>query len=277
VGNLTTKTYIYMKKTTIILFFLLPVFLFSCDFLEDETGLTEEDVVRGLKTALEIGTDTSCTSLNKENGYYGDDILRILLPPEADPVLDVLDDITSNQILHALGTDKLIERQIDSVILGLNRAAEDAADEAKPIFINAITNMTITDGMDILYGTNLKDTTSSEFDSLAASHYLDLKTRIQLTEAFSPYVDASLDKDLGLGFSANTAWEKLVEYYNFAVPYLSDAEFIDENVTLGEHATLKALDGLFYLVGNEEKKIRKDPYQWADDIIQEVFGYVYEE
>lgn len=258
----------------------LPFFFYSCDLLEP-VGVSEEEVVQGLKTALEIGTDTSCSTLNKEDGYYGEEILRILLPPEADPILEAIDLLEGTLLGDAI--KKELDKQKDTLILAINRSAEDAAEEAKPIFVNAITNMTIYEGMDILMGTNFKDTTVNDFDSLAATHYLDLKTRADLTTAFSPYIDSSLNKDLGLGFSANQAWETLVAYYNaYAYPIIvnssnPNAVQIDENVTLGEHSTLKALDGLFLLVGNEEKKIRKDPYQWADEIIQKVFGSVYEE
>ncbi len=264
-----------MKKITLILTFILvlPVFFYSCDEFFNQTGLTEEDVVKGLKTALEIGSDSSCASLHRQDGYFGDDILRILLPPEGQPILDALDLLegTLDPVKQEL------DKQIADVILGMNRAAEDAADDAKPIFVDAITNMTVLEGFEILQGKNFKDTTNSNFDSIAATHYLDLKTRTGLTAVFSPYIDESLNKDLGLGYSANQLWENLVAYYNaYAYPVLfnlgEDADEVPEDVTLGEHATLKALDGLFLLVGKEEEKIRKDPYQWGSDIIEQVFG-----
>jgi len=271
-----------MKKIIIIFafIFIIPVFFNSCDEFFNTTGLSEEDIVKGLKTALEIGSDSSCTTLNKEDGYYKSQILKILLPPEADPILESLDVLDGTLLGQTVKQE--LESQIEDVVLGINRAAEDAAKDAKPIFVDAITNMTVIEGLKILQGTNFKDSTTLDFDSTAATNYLDLKTRIGLTNTFSPVINASLDKDLGLGFSANTAWENLVAYYNaFAHPILYNIDNtelpIPEDITLGEHATLKALDGLFYLVGNEERKIRKDPYQWANDIIQQVFGSVYEE
>lgn len=280
--KIKTNLNLSIMKKIFILALMIPFLFTSCDFIEEETGLTEEEIVNGLKTALEIGTDSSCTVLHKEDGYYGDKILKILLPEEAEPIFEVIDMLEGTAVGDPFKQE--LDNKVEDVILGINRAAEDAADDAKPIFIDAITNMTITDGMDILQGKNVKEPTVTEFDSLAATHYLDLNTRTGLTEVFAPIIDESLNKDLlGKGLSANQAWEELVYYYNGLLnmgilQFIVDgATPIDENVTLGEHATGKALDGLFYLVGNEERKIRKDPFQWANDIIQKVFGYEFPE
>ena len=90
---------------------------------------------------------------------------------------------------------------------------------------------------------------------------------------FKPKLNTTLNKDLGLGFSANKAWDAVLQYYNgFVAPVMGKEKI---NYTLSDFATNKALDGLFYMMGQEEKKIRKDPYKWAYDIIKKVFGYVY--
>ncbi len=264
-----------MKK--ILSYFLILSILLtfvSCELFENQ-DITEEDVVAGLKTALEMGTDTACTDLHQTDGYYGNELVKILLPPEADQMFELLNDPT----MQALGLDVLLQRKIDTVILALNRSAEDAASEAKPIFVDAITNMTITDGMNILQGDpeflNTKD--SSSFDSLAATHYMEFKTRESLFKLYEPKINASLDKDLGLGVSANEAWDVLIYFYNNYLPlFVSGITPVDE-VDLSAYATDKGLDGLFLFVGKQEKQIRDDPYKWGSDIIEKVFGYVYQE
>ncbi len=256
-----------MKKNIFILFFILPLFFCACEELE-EAGLSEEEIVNGLKTALNIGADSSCSALNKTDAYYKNTLLKILLPAEADVIFDNLSSFSP-----VIQTE--INNEVEKVILGINRAAEDAADDAKPIFIDAITNMSVTEGLNILNGKNLVDINDANFDSTAATHYLDLKTRPDLTKLFSPIIDVSLDKDLGIGFSANEAWANLVVVYNTYAMFSAMEQVA--NVSLGTHCTDKALAGLFYKVGEEEKKIRDNPFNWANDLIQKVFGEVYKE
>jgi len=258
-----------MKKRILILSFILafPIFFYSCDeLLGGDTALTEAEVIDGLKKALKIGADTSCTVLNKNDAYFKNQIIKILLPPEGDVILE------SMKSLPAYVQTEL-NAKIDDVVLTLNRSAEFAAIKAKPIFVDAITNMTVTDGMKILYGKNFADSNTTAFDSTAATHYLNLKTRANLTTVFSPIIDSALDESLVKGFSANDAWANLVTAYNYYAVLILHKPAM-EQVSLGEHATKKALDGLFYVVGNEEKKIRLDPFQWADDILQKVFSSV---
>ena len=265
-----------MKKLTIIasVFFVLILFFSSCDFLEEE-GLTEDEIVEGLKTALELGTDTACSVLNIQDGYFGNELVKILLPPEADIMFTVLEDPT----IPALLTESLQEK-IDDVVLAINRSAEDVADDAKPIFVNAITNMSIADGLNILQGqgtfSSSKDSTTA-FDSLAATHYMEYVTRTDLFNLYEPKIDVALSKDLGLGFTANEAWETLLWFYNNYMATLIANLTPVEEVELSEHAADKGLDGLFLFVGNQEKNIRNDPYAWASDILEKVFGSVYEE
>jgi len=255
-----------MKKTILIFAIVIPMLFTSCDLLlNNDVQISEAEIIDGLKRALKIGSDTSCASLNKEDAYFKNDIIKILLPPEADLIF-------ANKSSFGIFED-VVDAEIEKVILSINRSAEDAADEAKPIFIDAITNMTVVDGLEILNGTNFKDSSTTEFDSTAATHYLDLKTRVQLTEVFSPIIDSALNKSLTKGLSTNDLWANLIFVYNgYAVMY--NKPLINTELTLGQHATAKALDGLFYVVGNEEKKIRLDPFQWADDILQKVFSSV---
>ncbi len=266
------------RKLSLLSIILAFVLIFnSCDLLNQPPEITDDDIVQGLKTALEMGTDTSCTTLNKTNGYYGNELVKILLPPEADVIFTALE----NPTVKALGLDVILNQKIDSVVLAINRAAEDVADDAKPIFINAITSMTITDGMNILNGQNTYSSSKNEptdpFDSLAATHFMEYMTHDELFNLYEPKIDTALGKDLGLGFSAEDAWNTLIYFYNDYLPLVVSGLTPIEQVDLSTYSANKGLDGLFMLVGDQEKAIRNDPYAWASDIIEKVFGYVYQE
>ncbi len=264
-----------MKK--LALFLLSLFFLFSsCDVLMQalETASTtssapsESEVVQGLKKALEIGAQYAAEQLHKKDGYFGNAAVKILLPPE---VQNVVNTAINNPTVKRLGLDRVLKKKVDQVVLAVNRSAEAAAIEAKPIFVNAIRSMTIVDAYNILKGQDIYHKTQG-FDSLAATHYLEYKTRPQLFNLYKPKIEAALNRDLGLGFSANQAWNTAIKYYNNYVARILGKPRI--NYTLTDYATNKALDGLFYMVGQQEKKIRKDPYKWGSDIISRVFGYV---
>jgi len=142
----------------------------------------------------------------------------------------------------------------------INRAAEDAAREAAPIFKNAITTMSIADAVGILKG-----------NDSAATHYLRGKTYRQLKQAFLPKIKNSLSKDLVKNTSAEEAYQKLIDNYNLAakIPF-SGLEPIKTN-SLSQYATKRALNGLFLKVANEEKDIRHDPVARVNDILKKVF------
>lgn len=266
-----------MKKLGIISICLIPVFINSCEFLgTDGEELTTEEVVEGLKTALIVGTDTSVVKTSAEDGYFGDPLLKIPLPEEAHVITDNLD----YPLISTLGLRDLIEEKLDEVVLSINRAAEDAASDAGPIFKNAITSLTISDAWDILNGINPASGKKAEgFDSTAATAYLRSTTYNALVEAFSPYINTALNKDItALGFSANDAWDRLTSLYNQAANSVLDfgdmLKPVDKD--LGEYTVGKALDGLFIKVGEEEIKIRRDPWAWASEtvgkILTKVFG-----
>ena len=157
---------------------------------------------------------------------------------------------------------------VDDVILRINRSAENAAKDVKPIFVDAITSMTIEDGLNILNGVS---TSKVEFDSTAATSYLRAKTYNSLFNLYEPKIGTALDQKIVGDVSTNDAWYLLTGNYNAICNPGDEVE-----TELGAFATSKALDGLFYKVGEEEKKIRKDPYKWALDILQKVFGSVME-
>lgn len=213
--------------------------------------LTEGEVANGLKEALKVGTNNSVDILSVENGFLGDELLKIVLPKEASIITDNLSMIP--------GGDKLVY----DVILRLNRAAEDAVTEAAPIFVGAITSMTITDAFNILRG---KDN--------AATSYLKEKTYSELKGLFQPKVTNSLDKKLIGNVSTNESWSFLTDKYNSVASSLigSVAGLESIDVSLDEYVTLKTLDGLFLKVEDEEKEIRKDPLKRVTPLLKKVFA-----
>lgn len=269
-----------MKKTSVILFSSLLLFA-SCEEVLNNDDLSTTDVVNGLKTALNIGTDSSTAVLSVEDGYYGNSLVKIPLPDEAEAILEKTEFIRK----YSSSAADVIDNKMEDLRLAINRAAEDAASDAKPIFTDAITNLTIADGWAILNGevpSSSKDETS--FDSLAATKYLKQQTYSSLVDAYAPKMDASLDKKLIGDNSAKSIWGSITSNYNgFVNQYGTiasaaakiagkDVEFNEVNTDISEFVTEKALDGLFLKVGEQEKSIRKNPFQYVSDIIQNVFG-----
>jgi len=235
------------KHLYIILFVVVSLSITACETVKD-LGLSESEAAQALRQALSVGTDTSVSKLNKTDGYFKDAAVKILLPPEAQVVFNNLSAISGGQAL------------VDNLILSINRAAEDAAKEATPIFKNAITNLTISDAISIVNG-----------NDTAGTHYLRQQTYTPLTNAFAPKIETSLSKPLILGTSTEEMYTEFITVYNTAS--LNGLLFpkITDN-TLSEYVTHKALDGLFYKVGEEEKLIRKDPLHQVTALLQKVFG-----
>ena len=217
--------------------------------------LTEEEVVAGLKQALTIGTDTAVSIVSKADGYYQDELIKIYLPPEANIIVENAD----NPLLQAIGVDSFI----DDMILKMNRAAEDAANEATPIFIDAITSITIQDGFAILNG-----------EDTAATHYLRDKTYLQLQAAFQPKIGESLDKPIVAGVSASATWATFTNTYNDVAESLVGqlAGLTPVDTELDAYVTKKGLDGLFVKVADEEKDIRTDVTARVTELLERVFG-----
>ncbi|HYG16580.1 MAG TPA: DUF4197 domain-containing protein [Bacteroidia bacterium] len=240
-----------LKALAVILTFTIYT---SCDTLEGALGnmgggpLTNEEVVRGLKTALEVGTDTAVKRLNATDGYLKDLAIKILLPPEAQNIITYASKIPGGQAL------------VDKTITAINRAAEDAANEAAPIFSNAITKMSITDAFGILRG-----------NDTSATNYLRRTTFTELHGAFQPKINTSLSKPLVFNTSAEKLYGDLVNTYNTAS--LGGTLFPKiTNTSLSSYVTGKALDGLFKKIAVEEKLIREDPVHRVTTILRRVFG-----
>jgi hypothetical protein len=231
----------------------------SCDILNqvastvDQSGgkLTTDQVAQGLKEALRVGTDVAVKKLNAADGYYLDKLVKISLPPETQELITYAKKVP--------GMDKLIE----DVVLQINRSAEDAAKQAAPIFVNAITSMTISDAWGILNGADT-----------AATGYLREKTFMQLFNLYRPTVQTSLDKPIVAGVSANQSWNQLTKKWNaFAgsiAGKLISARQID--YSLDEYVTRQALRGLFIKVQDQEKLIRTDINARTSDLLRRVFA-----
>jgi len=202
-----------------------------------KSGLTEQDAVSGIKEALVKGTGNSVQLTSAVNGYFGNPEIKIPFPEEAKEV---------EAKLREIGMGK----KVDEFILSMNRAAEDAAKSAEPIFVNAIKAMTVTDALNIVKGNN--DT---------ATRYLDNKTSPQLNTEFQPVIKTSLDK-----VDATKYWTEIITIYN-KIPMVKKM-----NPNLTEYVTGKAITGLFVMIAKEEAKIRKDPVARTTDILKKVFG-----
>lgn len=240
------------KPTAFVLFLASTLTFVSCEEFQDldTTPLTEEEIGEGLKAALERGTEIAVDTLNVTDGYYGDQIVKIFLPPEADVIIDAASLIP--------GGETLIENTIEAV----NRSAEDAAAEATPIFVDAITSMTIEDAIAILHG-----------EDTAATGYLRENTYLGLYDTFQPKIDNSLNKELILGQSAASMYEDVINTYNNVVAGNSFGLIaeIEEN-NLSEWTTKRALDGLFVKVADEEGRIRTDVSHRVNEILEKVFA-----
>jgi hypothetical protein len=199
-------------------------------------GLSNDEIVQGLKEALDVGANNASKQLSSVDGFFKDAAIKILMPEEAKK---------AEKKLRSLGMGKLV----DDAILSMNRAAEDASKNAAPIFINAVKQMSIQDAVGILRG-----------NDFAATSYLKDKTTSPLTEAFRPVIEASLAK-----VNATKYWNTVFSTYN---KFSSDKI----NPDLAAYVTEKSLAGIFHQVGLEEQKIRKDPMARTSDILKKVFA-----
>lgn len=243
---------------TRILFSAILIFLFTgCAELmkvlqtAGNVPLTEAEVISGLKEALTTGAKNAAERLAKENGYYGDDLIKILLPDEAKVIVD--------NISRIPGGDKLVE----DVILRINRAAEDAAKEVAPIFVSSVTQMTIKDAFGILNGADN-----------AATTYLRNTTSDQLYALYKPKIQASTEKKIMGNISTKESWNTLVTRWNSVANSIPGklANLKPVNTDLDDFLTNKALTGVFLKVEGEELKIRKDISARVTPLLQRVFG-----
>jgi hypothetical protein len=244
-------------KNSIFLIFGASVLLTSCDPKTQEAllkttsdilnasvnkgntsnGLSNDEVIKGLKEALSVGTNNSTVLTSKLDGFNKNPLIYIPWPSEA---------VKMKETLTQLG----FQSQITDFETSLNRAAEEATKNATPVFLNAITNMSISDGFNILKG-----------NDTAATHFLREKTYASLKERFLPTVTDSINK-----VKVTSYWSPLITTYN-KIPGIQPL-----NPNLNDYVTGKAINGLMTMIAKEEVKIRKDPMAQVTDLLKKVFG-----
>ena len=205
---------------------------------ENKQGLSQDDIANGLKEALTIGADKGCVNLSKPDGFFKNAALKILMPPEAQKIENTIRSIGLNQLA-------------DDFILSLNRAAEDACNTAAPIFVKAIKDITISDGINILRG-----------NDTAATNYLRTKTQTELVASFSPIIKTSLDK-----VEATKNWEKIITVYN-KIPLVNKKI----NPDLTAYVAEKSISGIYTEIASQEKEIRSNPMARTTALLKSVFG-----
>lgn len=241
----------YIKYTLVGLTFISVT---SCDVLEEvlatvpvvmepaKPSLTNQEVISGLKEALERGIENSVNLTSITDGFLGNSNIRLPFPADAQKV-----------------KDKAMEWGLDAKVnefeTTLNRAAEEATKTALPIFKDAILSMSIQDGFSILKGGNG-----------AATKFLRDNTSSQLIEAFKPKVDEAIAK-----VKLTNYWNPIITKYNTAMT-LTNGQKINPDLT--DYVTNKAIDGLFFMVEQEENKIRLDPVARVSDLLKKVFGSI---
>jgi hypothetical protein len=202
-----------------------------------QSELSDAKIVSGLKEALQIGTNNAVKLTGRPNGYFRNEAIKILMPEKLQSL---------EQGLRLVGYGP----QVDEFVLSMNRAAERAAPHAKQIFWDAITGMTFDDAQKILAG-----------GDTAATEYFQVKTTDKLTAAFRPAVDKAMNE-----VGVTRQYKELIARYQ-AIPFVTSETFDIDQYVVG-----KSLDGLFTVVGEEERKIRTDPTARATDLLREVFG-----
>jgi hypothetical protein len=236
---------------------LFIISLFSCSIIEDASitilsptnnssskiDLTNEEVISGLKEALNVGIKNAVNLSSVTDGFLKNDVIRLPFPPDAIKVRE-----------KAINFG--LSKQVTTFEETLNRAAEEATKKALPIFIDAIKNMSVSDGFSILKG-----------GDGAATKFLKSQTSNQLVIAFAPVVKEATTK-----VQLTAYWNPIITRYNSAMT-LSGGQKLDPD--LDAYITQKAIGGLFYLVETEENKIRKDPLARVSDILVKVFGSLF--
>jgi hypothetical protein len=246
-----TSFYAKLAKSTRV-WLLISVVTFgfsfqSCDedgnLLLPPLGLTEAEVAQGLREALKVGTNNSVEETNRLDGYFGNPDIKIPWPQDA---MGAYNYINNNMII--------LRPLLDEVVLLMNRGAEAASEKAKPIFIDAITSITILDAWEILNGADN-----------AATMYLHSRTFNSLHDAFKPDIHDALQT-----VGAAAIWTQIANTYNPVATISPNLNPLDPD--LSGYATGKALDGLFFLIAEEEYKIRTDPIARINEILRKVFG-----
>lgn len=201
------------------------------------SNVDNDTAIRGLKEALSIGTEKAVKNVSQTDGFFGNKMIKILMPEKIQKVANVLSKVG-------------YQKEVDAFVLSMNRAAEKAAPKATSYFVGAIKEMSFEDARGILNG-----------GDTAATEFFRKKTRDKLYEEFKPIISSSLSE-----VGATNAYKDMMARYD-SIPFM-DKQSLD----LDHYVTNKSLDGLFYMVGQEEKKIRTDPAARVTDLLKTVFG-----
>jgi len=201
-------------------------------------SLSDSKINAGLKQALQIGAENSVKLVGRKDGYFSNAAIKILMPKNLQ---------TLEKGLRVIGYGP----KIDDFILSMNRSAEAAAPSARKIFVDAITSMSFDDARQILSG-----------GDTAATEYFKRKTTPQLTTTFRPVVDKTMAEN-----GVTKQYNALVGQYK-SLPFAKK-----QDLDITDYVVGKALDGLFFELGEEERKIRKDPAKQTSDLLKEVFGH----
>lgn len=200
-------------------------------------GPNNSTVVSGLKEALSIGTENAVKHVSQTDGFFGNKMIKIFMPEKIQEVANVLSKVG-------------YQKEVDEFVLSMNRAAEKAAPKAASYFVGAIKEMSFEDARGILKG-----------GDTAATEFFKKKTSDKIYEAFKPIISSSMNE-----VGVTNAYKKMMTRYE-SLPFMSK-----QSLDLDHYVTNKSLDGLFYMVGQEEKKIRTDPAARVTDLLKTVFG-----
>ena len=229
-----------MKRTVAL---LCTIVLASCAELQQvagqlpNIGTTDLEIAQGLRQALDMGIEKQVSKLTKKDGFYKNELVKILLPEELQKV---------DKTLRGIGLGGLADEGLKL----LNRAAEDAVEEATPIFVDAVKGITFADARDILLGNDRSATT-----------YLQGRTQDALYSKFAPVIDSSLSE-----VGATEAWTAIIKKYN-SIPLTKDV-----NPDLVDYVTGEALKGVYDMIAVEEKEIRNNISSRTTDLLRKVFA-----
>jgi hypothetical protein len=236
-----------MRKASFVALFLISLgtvaYAGLFDALKDgaallpKQGLDESTIVSGLKEALSVGTKKAVSAVSQVDGYFGNEVIKVGLPEKIEKAAGVL---------KRMG----YQQQVDDFVLSMNRAAERAAPEAASIFGSAIKEMTLDDARGILEG-----------GDTAATDYFKARTSDRIYEAFKPIVSSSMNE-----VGVTRSYKAMMDTYT-SLPFMKW-----ESLDLDHYVTDEALEGLFYMVGQEEKKIRSNPADRGTELLKKVFG-----
>jgi Protein of unknown function (DUF4197) len=202
----------------------------------DDSGLTDDKIIAGLKEALEVSTGKAVALTGRHDGFLRNEAIRIFLPPKLEPI---------GKGMRMLGMGE----EVDDLEIGMNRAAEKAAPQARQIFLAALKRMTFHDARMILTG-----------GDTAATDYFQRTSSSDLADAFTPIVHQSLQQ-VGV-----------IKQYQHVIKSAPGGSALAGDFDLDKYVVDKTLDGLFLMCGEEEKTIRKDPAAQTTDLLKEVFG-----